>query len=347
MQHQGRCTWLGAVLGSLVSTFAPGVAQSQLPTPGAVIGQAEDQVFRPGGRGHALAPAGSPPQGSAQWPSPVLQLANTEHDLLIADLRNNRLYQFGYRNNEWRVVRSMYASIGKAGYGKQVEGDNLTPVGIYQITSWLDGDRLPALYGDGAWPVSYPNALDRFEGRTGYGIWLHGNPQRDEPGLRPPRSSEGCLTLTNTDLNSLKPFVDLGQTRVVFSDEIEWLTPEQRRARQQAAMERLQEWQLAWESLDAEMLGEHYHPQARIGGLDRRGFISQKHAVNQRKEWIALRLDQVTILDYPGDYERLLIEFEQDYRSNNYRSVTTKRQIWQKGQNGWAILLEDTVPGAS
>ena len=347
MQHQGRCPLVGVVLCTLFSALAPTLAHSQLPTPGAVIGHAEDQIFRPGGRGHSLAPAGSPPQGSAQWPSPVLQLADTEHDLLIADLRNNRLYQFGYRDNDWRVVRSMYASIGKAGYGKQVEGDNLTPVGIYRITSWLDGERLPALYGDGAWPVDYPNTLDRYEGRTGYGIWLHGNPQRDEPGLRPPRSSEGCLTLTNQDLNSLKPAVDLGQTRVVFSDEIQWLTAEQRRARQQAALERLQEWQLAWESLDAEMLGDYYHPEARIGGLDRAAFISQKHAVNNRKEWIALRLGRITILDYPGHHERLLVEFEQDYRSNNYRSVTHKQQIWQKGDQGWAILLEETLSGAS
>lgn len=347
MRHQGRCALLGVLLCAMGANLIPGTAQSQLPTPGAVIGQAEDQVFRPGGRGHSLAPAGSPPQGSAQWPSPVLQLADTEHDLLIADLRNNRLYQFGYRNEEWRVVRSMYASIGKAGYGKEVEGDNLTPVGIYTITSWLDGERLPALYGDGAWPVDYPNKLDRLEGRTGYGIWLHGNPQRNEPGLRPPRSSEGCLTLTNPDLNSLKPFVDLGQTRVVFSDDVQWLTAQQRQARKEAALERLQEWQLAWESLDAEMLGEHYHPEARIGGLDRRAFVSQKHGVNSRKKWIALRLDQITILEYPGNYDRLLIEFEQDYRSNNYRSVTTKQQIWQKDQHGWSILLEDTISNAS
>ena len=38
-------------------------------------------------------------------------------------------------------------SIGKEGFGKQVEGDRKTPVGIYQITSFLKDEKLDDYYG--------------------------------------------------------------------------------------------------------------------------------------------------------------------------------------------------------
>src|SRR3546814_8483534 len=49
--------------------------------------------------------------------------------------------------------------------------------------------KLPDFYGDGAYPLNYPNEWDKHEGRKGYGIWLHGTPSTTYS--RPPRASDG------------------------------------------------------------------------------------------------------------------------------------------------------------
>jgi murein L,D-transpeptidase YafK len=60
-------------------------------------------------------------------------------------------------------------------------------------------DKLTDFYGSGAFPINYPNEWDRIRGRNGYGIWLHGTPR--DTYSRPPRASDGCIVLSNEDLD--------------------------------------------------------------------------------------------------------------------------------------------------
>ncbi len=274
-------------------------------------------------------------------PASLVALPDSTDHVLVADLDRNRLYLYEHRKGEINLLRAMYLSIGKAGYGKRVEGDNLSPVGIYTITSWIPGKELPDLYGKGAWPVNYPNPLDRMEGRTGYGIWLHGNPS-EIPGRRPPRSSEGCITLANADLLSLAPFVDLQTTPVVFADKINWQTPEQRVEQAMMVRSLLEGWKDAWESLDADRLVSQYSDNAKIGGLSKEQLLRQKRDVNSRKEWLNVKVNKLAAYRYPGSNgERIQVDFQQDYRSSNYASTSQKRQYWQREADGqWRIILE-------
>ncbi len=274
-------------------------------------------------------------------PASLVALPEATDHVLVADLDRNRLYLYEHRNGEIHLLRAMYLSIGKAGYGKRVEGDNLSPVGIYTITSWIPGEELPDLYGKGAWPVNYPNPLDRMEGRTGYGIWLHGNPT-ETSGRRPPRSSEGCITLANADLLSLAPFIDLQTTPVVFADKVEWQTREKRVEQALLVRSLLEGWMDAWESLDAEKLVSHYSDDAKIGNLTKEQLLNQKRDVNSRKEWLNLKVSKLSAYRYPGSGgDRIQVDFEQDYQSSNFSSKSFKRQYWQREADGqWRILLE-------
>lgn len=279
-------------------------------------------------------------------PSSLLALPVKTRNALVADLEKNRLYLYSHEQGELRLERKMYLSIGKAGYGKRVEGDNLSPVGIYTITSWIPGEELPDLYGKGAWPVDYPNPLDKLEGRTGYGIWLHGNPS-NTIGRRAPRSSEGCITLANADLLSLTPFIELQSTPVIFADRIHWQSAEQRIEKAMSAREMLESWISGWESKDADKFVSHYSESARIGSLSKEQLRTQKRDVNSRKEWIRVDISELTVLAYPGpEAQRLQIDFLQDYQSSNYRGRSYKRQYWQLEDDGqWRIILE--VPNYS
>ena len=88
---------------------------------------------------------------------------------------------------------SVAISMGKAGFGKEVEGDRKTPIGLYKITSFLDDDQLTDKYGTGAYPLNYPNNWDRVKKRTGHGIWLHGLPKGVSK--RPLLDSDGCVVV--------------------------------------------------------------------------------------------------------------------------------------------------------
>ena len=77
--------------------------------------------------------------------------------------------------------------------------------------SYKSDRDLPDLYGIGAFPLNYPNELDQHQGKTGYGIWLHGTDKSYYS--RPPLDSEGCVVLTNLDLDAVKPYIKIGVTR--------------------------------------------------------------------------------------------------------------------------------------
>lgn len=131
----------------------------------------------------------------------VLKTANQKH-LLLVSLQESRLYLFE-RNNSGQMVRvaDYYVTMGKKGSGKQKEGDQRTPIGVYHMVDLLPGSTLPDLYGVGALPLNYPNLWDKAHGKTGSGIWLHGVPS--DTYTRAPRASRGCVVLNNAAMERL------------------------------------------------------------------------------------------------------------------------------------------------
>ncbi|NKF21042.1 L,D-transpeptidase family protein [Solimonas marina] len=274
-------------------------------------------------------------------PNSVLQLANSFKHLIVVDLPRARLYVFGNHDGKLELLHHYYAAMGKNGWGKQVAGDNRTPVGLYHVTGWIPGKQLPAFYGAGAFPINYPNLWDQFKRRTGYGIWLHGMPTDTE--TRAPLSSEGCVTLANTDLMALKPYIDPGQTPVLLSDALSWETPTQMKQDREAFMGRLERWRHAWSSLDTQAYLDFYAPDFTTEGMNRAAFVRHKQRVNALKTSISVKLDDISLFRYPGsDGDVLLAEFSQHYRSSNFSQDSHKQQFWKRQADGsWKIFREE------
>ncbi len=154
-------------------------------------------------------------------PTAILQISPAQPFVLLADTARSRLYLFENIAGEPRLLRDYYLSIGRMGTEKRREGDKKTPLGVYRITTHLPDQRLTDFYGAGAFPLNYPNAWDRAQGRTGHGIWLHGVPS--DTYSRAPNSSDGCLVVTNPDLIELRRFVQVGQTPVIIARQVEWM----------------------------------------------------------------------------------------------------------------------------
>lgn len=177
-------------------------------------------------------------RGEERVPRALLQLAASVPRALVVDKRTHRLLVFDNPDPREppRLVRDLYVSTGRAPGDKAVRGDLRTPEGVYFITGHIPGTRLPARYGTGAFPLNYPNRLDRWLGKTGDGIWLHGT----EPGYysRPPLDSEGCVVLTNNDLDALAALLSADMP-VVISRRLAWMERDEWRARRASMLREL------------------------------------------------------------------------------------------------------------
>ena len=273
-------------------------------------------------------------------PDVILQMAPEYEHAIVVDLSNNRLYLFANDQGVPRLISDFYTTIGRGGAGKQVEGDMRTPIGIYHITRYINDNGLPELYGVGALPVNYPNALDRARGRTGYGIWLHGVPRTTY--ARTPRASEGCLVVANDDFDRLRARVNIGETPVIMSNGLNWVSGAELETRRRQIMATVEDWRHSWQSIDTKTYLSYYAPDfVSDAGRDKRAFAAHKREINAAKTHISVDLKQISVFGYPGEANMVKVLFTQEYRSNNYQSRDHKAQYWQQNDDGeWHIVLE-------
>lgn len=286
---------------------------------------------------HYLAPS---PAGLV--PASLVKLSDDQRYAIVVDMHTSRLYLFENRGGIPQIVLDFYATIGKNGIGKGTEGDQKTPVGVYFVTGFIGAGKLPDFYGDGAYPIDYPNVWDQRHGRTGYGIWLHGTPH--DTFSRPPRDSDGCVILGNRDLNALAQYIDPGQTPVILSDNIEWVTQAEWQKRRGMLEKVVEQWRRDWESRDADLYLSHYSPDYSGLGKDYLAWVDYKRRVTSGKRFIRVGISGQSMFLYPGEEDVLVVTFEQDYTSDNLRRVFVKRQYWQREEDGrWRIVYEGSM----
>ena len=271
-------------------------------------------------------------------PKYLLQLNAEQKHVLIVDTRQSTLYVFENNNGVPRYLADYYVSSGKNGSDKTRQGDKKTPLGIYHVTDNLPREKLGALYGVGAFPISYPNELDRREGRNGNGIWLHGVPL--DTYSRPPRASDGCVVLTNQNLETLGKNLRIGVTPVIITDGIDWIKPAALDDTRRKLLASVESWRRDWESLDTETYLKHYAPGFSTGSQDLAAWSQQKRQVNAAKTYVKVKLEHVSAFLYPGRDDLAVVSFDQDYASSNLSNQMKKRQYWINEKGSWRILYE-------
>jgi|LauGreDrversion4_2_1035121.scaffolds.fasta_scaffold00981_21 murein L,D-transpeptidase YafK len=278
-------------------------------------------------------------------PSYLLQLEPDQKFAFVVDASKYTLYVFENDNSKPRYVADYYTTIGRNGTEKAREGDKKTPLGVYHVTGNLQKDYLvktygnqSTLYGDGAFPLNYPNDWDRRLGRNGHGIWLHGVPF--DTYSRPPRASDGCVALTNEDLLTISKHVQVGVTPVIISPKVEWVDADAGQKTREALLQSLEGWRADWESRDTDKYLRHYSGKFAAGKHDLAAWAQQKRSVNAGKSWIKVGIDHVSVFLYPGNDNLAVVSFEQDYASSNVSNKMRKRQYWQREGNTWRIVHE-------
>lgn len=280
-----------------------------------------------------------PPQDS--MPKSILQLSPKQKFALLVDTNKSRLYVYKNVNGEPQYFTDYYISSGKKGAGKLREGDQKTPLGVYFVTANLPKNKLSDFYGSGAFPINYPNEWDKRQGRNGSGIWLHGTPTNTYS--RPPRASDGCVALTNSDLESLGKILQVGLTPVVISEQAEWISPKEWNAQRQSLLQQIENWRRDWESLDTKRYLNHYAKSFSANGEDFTAWSNHKHLVNAQKTWIKVKISNISVLRYANDTNVMVTTFDQDYQSSNLSNGVRKRQYWVMENNQWKIIYEGAV----
>lgn len=271
-------------------------------------------------------------------PRYLLQMQADQEHAIVVDTQKSRLYLYKNDNGRPRFVADYYITQGKLGADKTREGDKRTPIGVYHVTSSLPPQKLADLYGSGAFPINYPNEWDKRQGRNGHGIWLHGTPS--DTFSRPPRASDGCVVLSNVDLNALAKNLQIGLTPVIISNSIEWLSTDDWQKERGALNKTIDEWRNDWESKDTDRYLKHYARKFQSDNQSLDQYAKQKRQVNASKEWIKVKLSNVSMFRDPGKEELVVVTFEQDYQSNNLSNRMKKRQYWIREDNAWKIIFE-------
>lgn len=229
-------------------------------------------------------------------------------------------------------------SIGKNGAGKQKEGDLKTPIGVYQITSYLDDAELDDFYGAGAYPVNFPNVWDRIRNRSGYGIWLHGLPKGVD--RRPRLDSEGCIIIDNESVEAMANFISVGKTLMVLSPSFEWL-PTDAIQPSSDVLDAIDHWRATWEANEPEAYLANYHPEFTDTNRDLAEWSAYKRRVNRNKTFIDVDLSEMSVVEYPGESNLVAVRFYQEYRSSNFNWEGWKHLLWRRDDSGaWRIMYE-------
>ena len=285
--------------------------------------------------------AGSEMSGRDRVPATLLQLSSQFSSVLWIELESGVLHLLRRQGNDhtWRSVLSRPVSIGKAGSGKQLEGDNKTPIGIYSVYDFIGDEKLIDFYGVGAFPLSYPNEWDRRLGRTGSGIWLHGLPK--SVGNRPRLDSEGCVVIDNKTLEWMMRHLEPENTRVVLGPKIRWVNAAKSQRLRASLNQRFQDWLRAWSALDTEAYLNFYHPDFTTGKKNFAQWARYKRGVNRSKQWAKVSAQDVNFFMYPGEIEMLAMEYQQNYSSSNFKHTGSKVLFWRLGANDeWQIIYE-------
>ncbi|BCD59864.1 MULTISPECIES: murein L,D-transpeptidase family protein [unclassified Nitratiruptor] len=265
---------------------------------------------------------------------------------VIVVSKNEQKLKLIYGKNGFIRTIEIPCITGKRQGDKLEAGDKKTPNGVYFPKWFIPQEKLNKIYGVGAFPLNYPNIIDKkIYHKTGDGIWLHAT--NDDK--RKPFSSNGCVVVTNKNFTKIKPFVIPKKTPIVIVDDFSYVDKKNFENTKLSLGYFLYHWKKSWEQSVNGKYKDYIdcysdHLISRYG--DKKSFTEYKKQVAQGKKWIKLTLKNLyvtkdgRVLDYGHIY---VASFDMDYRSNNYKWHGKKILYIIKENGKWKILAEENL----
>ena len=281
----------------------------------------------------------APREPVARLPSSLIEVPPSVSNVLIADASAAELVRFSNDSDGLAERDRRYMSVGRNGVGKQRAWDRKTPLGVYFLTEELDTSKLAAKYGEAAFVLDYPNAWDRYNERTGDGIWLHGvDPKSPD---RPRLDTDGCLALRNEALLDLAQDLELHDTPVIISREIDWVSASELAETRRSFRAALERWRDSVERGDLYRYLELYAEDFSARGLSKAEWASFKLGAFGTRPLSAAEIDDVLLLADPEHSGLYLSRFTLKTAANDGAVEIRKRLYWRRDLDRWRIVSED------
>ncbi len=277
------------------------------------------------------------------WVAPLLHAETRNADknspemvFLLVDKTKLKADLLTWPENEQVSERllSFRIAIGKEEGDKQKAGDNKTPEGIY-FAEKIIRSGLPAKYGPYAIPIDFPNPLDRYLGKTGYGIWLHGVEQ--DYRIDAAKVTEGCVAFYNADIQTLSQWLMPSQSVIVIARDAQEVNRPQDIAQ---VRELTHAWIDAWAKRDLERYISYYTKDFKHLNRDVKEFYEYKKRVFSSYDRMSVKMSQIRVFTHD---RYAVVLMNQDFNGDDrYRAYGRKVLYWQRSDDhGWKLFHED------
>jgi murein L,D-transpeptidase YafK len=256
----------------------------------------------------------------------------TPHHVILVEKSSQRLFIYRFDGN-YELLATYNCATGENPGDKQISGDSKTPEGIYFFTKAVGEKYLTSTYGARAFPMSYPNLMDRRRSKGGNNIWVHGTNEELQE-----RSTNGCIVLVNGDVVQLDSYIKLWNTPIIVEQELKYEDRSTLLHQGQLLLETVNDWSQAWSQKDLDRYLSYYASDFRWKNLDLQGWRQKKAWLNQRYKKISVQLSDVRLFRQ-GDV--VLATADMTYRSDRFASRGFKHLYLVQNSVDWRILAEE------
>jgi murein L,D-transpeptidase YafK len=259
--------------------------------------------------------------------------SDTTEYAVIVEKQSQKLYLYSFDGSNQKKI-DFNTSTGEVVGAKTREGDKKTPEGIYFFIKEYPKRDLAPIYGSRAFPMDYPNLLDRIAERDGNAIWLHGSNKSLKP-----RDSNGCVVLVNRDINRLAEFIELNRTPIIVVDKLSYVPVGSVANARKSIIRFISRWKQSLER-------GTYHEYLMYYDADYLPIISWwpdwkrvKKAQRISSEPISVDLKKIMILRHKGVYVAL---FDQVVRFSDKEEYAGTRKLFLKDEGNTYKIIGDT-----
>ena len=236
-------------------------------------------------------------------------------------------------NNTYKLQKEYSAYTGKIKGDKRREGDLKTPIGVYNIIKKIS--KVDSFYGPMAFVTSYPNTYDKYQGKDGSGIWIHGLPteqERDE-------FTKGCIAINNQSIECLDRHINIDKTILIIDKaEVKQDISKETLAK---LLTQLYKWRYAWIYNDLNTYLSFYDKDfIRFDGMNLERFIKYKTRIFKKKEQKEIIFTQINVIPYPNSQDMYKISFKEQYKSNSFSFTGDKVLIVKFDGKSFKIITE-------
>jgi murein L,D-transpeptidase YafK len=186
-----------------------------------------------------------------------------------------------------------------------------------------------------AFVTSYPNIYDKYRGKNGSGIWIHGLPTKQE------RDSftKGCIAINNASIRCLDKNIDINETLLIINEKAEKATTSKEEL--SLVLAQLYAWRYAWLYNDIKSYLSFYDDSfKRYDGLNLESFKRYKRRVFNKKESKTIIFKNINVVPYPNIEGTYKITFDEIYKSNSFSFTGKKTLIVQLKDAQLQIITE-------